>query len=163
METPQDAMVTLTADGIAEEVDPNRHLHGAYSLVMHQPQHFLHHQCSLLAAGFWNYLREDITFSLFEEWPLKMELDEMPLPDQYVSDEVYLNTISVILGRLVNAVFGNTVDSQWLSLCSQVRAWRTTLPSHFDPIFRGSGGHGTLPRICFLSDSHGRIQAVMIC
>ncbi len=54
-------MIRLTS---LQEEDPNRHLQGAYSLA--SQQHFRHDRPhdGLVATGFWNYLREDITFDL---------------------------------------------------------------------------------------------------
>ncbi len=137
----------------AQDADPNRHLRGAYSLATFP---FQNHEGSipttllsrgLFAAGFWNYLREDITFSLFRRCPLKIDLDLLISPFSSVlspsdnmpsEDEDYLNAISLILGRIINAAFvpssgGKSdslgmMDDTWAALLDMVKSWRNGLP-----------------------------------
>ncbi|KAI9155618.1 Kanamycin B dioxygenase [Paramyrothecium foliicola] len=60
---------------VAGEVDPNLHLRGAYSMAATPSMLSETAGEGLLEVGFWNYLREDITFSLHEVCPLKIRLD----------------------------------------------------------------------------------------
>ncbi len=100
---------------LAEDVDPNRHLFGASTLVPPLPDLSDH---SLLAAGFWNYLREDISYSLFSDCPLKVHMDQVCLLERL--DDEYANNISLLLGRTVNVFFGNQTDD----VLPEIHAWR---------------------------------------
>lgn len=171
----------------AQDVDPNRHLHGAYSLASFP---FQHHKSSistillnggLFAAGFWNYLREDITFSLFRRCPLKIELDLLIPPFSSVlsssdrplsDDEDHLNAISLILGRIINAAFVPGGDSQsnglgmkddtWAVLIDLVKSWRAELPLHFQPYSSAKVASITaLPSVRVLQDCHGMLYVSM--
>lgn len=112
----------------------------------------------LRTAGFWNYLREDITFSLFERCPLKIDLDVIPLPSQHNTDQSYLNTLSLILGRIINACFSGAVTQQaWVALFDMLRNWSLDLPARFSPYSREDRGLGlSLPCIRVLRECHGR-------
>jgi hypothetical protein len=112
----------------------------------------------LKAAGFWNYLREDITYSLFQQCPLKIDLDqlEMPLPSEQTTDHGYLNAVSLILGRIINACFSGGIASwKWDGLFDMLRGWSSTLPARFRPFSRQERGLGLcLPCIRMLQDCH---------
>ncbi|KAM0236062.1 hypothetical protein ACHAPO_005286 [Fusarium lateritium] len=84
------------------DVDPNMHLRGAYSMASIHDVLSGNLRAGLLGAGFWNYLREDITFSLFENCPLKMNLDNTPLIIHHESDQDYLNSITLILAAILH-------------------------------------------------------------
>ncbi|KAI0453147.1 hypothetical protein F5B21DRAFT_304297 [Xylaria acuta] len=133
---------------LAEGRDPNRHLKGAFSLAS-QLQDFLDHPAGgLLHSGFWNYLREDITFSLFGNCPLKMNLDSIPRLRNVSSDQDYLNAISLVLGRIINAVTGNTAEKirdNWETTLSYVEDWLSDLPTHFNHFSRAK--LPSLPRL----------------
>ena len=143
-----------------EEEDPNRHLQGAYSLASQQQFRIDRPQDGLVTTGFWNYLREDITFSLFTLCPLKMDLDPVPPLTEFKSDQSYLNAISLILGRIVNATFGSQAipETKWIDLFNQVQAWRASLPRRLEPYSRALEPSSTplrLPSIWTLQDCHG--------
>ncbi|KAK2735367.1 phytanoyl- dioxygenase [Colletotrichum kahawae] len=140
-----------------EEVDPNRHLRGAYSLAAYRSPLIDYLGSGMRTAGFWNYLREDITFSLFQRCPLKIDLDQMPLPSQHDTDHSYLNTVSLILGRIVNACFSGAVTEQtWASHFDMLRSWSSKLPARFSPFSRDDRGLSlSLPSIWMLRDCHG--------
>ncbi|KAM0425160.1 hypothetical protein ACHAPT_009721 [Fusarium lateritium] len=98
------------------EIDPNMHLRGAYSMALLHDVLSGNLQPGLPGAGFWNYLREDITFSLFEKCPLKMDLTATPLLVNHRSAQDYLNSITLILGKIINTTFGRDVtSSEWVS------------------------------------------------
>ncbi|KAL3297878.1 phytanoyl-CoA dioxygenase [Colletotrichum asianum] len=141
---------------LSEEVDPNRHLRGAYSLAAYRSPLIDYLGSGLRTAGFWNYLREDITFSLFQRCPLKIDLNRMPLPNQHHTDHSYLNTVSLILGRIINACFSGTIAEQtWTVLFDMLRSWSADLPARFRPISREDRGLGlSLPSIWTLRDCH---------
>ncbi|KAF6833048.1 phytanoyl- dioxygenase [Colletotrichum musicola] len=114
---------------LSEEVDPNRHLRGAYSLAAYRSPLVDYLGSGLRTAGFWNYLREDITFSLFERCPLKIDLKLMPLPTNHDTDHSYLNTVSLILGQVVNECFtGSVSETAWEFLFSTLQNWLESLP-----------------------------------
>ncbi|KAM0343430.1 hypothetical protein ACHAPU_008611 [Fusarium lateritium] len=143
------------------DVDPNMHLRGAYSMASLHDVLSGTLQAGLLGAGFWNYLREDITFSLFEECPLKMNLESTPLITQHDSDQEFLNSITLILGKIINTVFGRDPDHVQLgSLAESLRAWRDACPDHMKPFSRLDDITGTshhFPAIWFLQPCHAAI------
>ncbi|KAK1595065.1 uncharacterized protein LY79DRAFT_117922 [Colletotrichum navitas] len=141
---------------LSEEVDPNRHLQGAYSLAAHRNPLNDYPGSGIRAAGFWNYLREDITFSLFRQCPLKIDLERMPLPVRHDTDQDRLNTVSLILGRIINACFSSTVTEEaWAFLFGMLEDWRSGLPSRFAPFAKTDRGLGlALPSIWMLRDCH---------
>ncbi|KAH8159471.1 hypothetical protein CIB48_g8780 [Xylaria polymorpha] len=137
---------------LAEGHDPNRHLKGAFSLAS-QLQDFIDHPArGLIHSGFWNYLREDITFSLFGNCPLKINLDPVPRLRNVLSDQDYLNAVSLVLGRIINALIETTdekIRDRWETTLSYVEDWLSTLPTHFTPFSRA-----TLPSLSGLPTVH---------
>ncbi|KAI0445542.1 hypothetical protein F4803DRAFT_134969 [Xylaria telfairii] len=126
---------------LAEGHDPNRHLKGAFSLASQLRDFIDHPTGGLLHSGFWNYLREDITFSLFGNCPLKINLDPVPKLRNVSSDQDYLNAVSLVLGRIINAVIGTTAEQikgRWVTTLSYVEDWLSTLPTHFKPFSRAA-------------------------
>lgn len=113
----------------------------------------------LLASGFWNYLREDITFSLFENCPLKMDLTSIPPVSKYDSDQDYLNSITLILGKIINAAFRHSLAVQeWDTAFEMVRQWSSACPKRLGPFSKRPGGPGTdegFPQMWFLQPCHG--------
>ncbi|RKK46087.1 hypothetical protein BFJ66_g8732 [Fusarium oxysporum f. sp. cepae] len=143
------------------DVDPNMHLRGAYSMAsLHDVLSGIP-QAGLLGAGFWNYLREDITFSLFEECPLKMNLESTPLMIQHTSDQDYLNSITLILGKIINISFKQDTDGrQWDYIKEDLKSWRNSCPRHMKPYSRLQGEITTshlFPAIWFLQPCHAAI------
>ncbi|TFB00759.1 hypothetical protein CCMA1212_007427, partial [Trichoderma ghanense] len=144
-----------------EDVDPNRHLRGAYSLASCEASIAGSPPDSLLAAGFWNYLREDITFSLFEGCPLKMDVTESAAPSLANGHDQQLHSISLILGQIINKAFGNGFSAtDWQQLVGMVEVWLDELPPHVRPFSRGRSVTlstvGELPSFWFLQDFHAR-------
>ncbi|UKZ81394.1 hypothetical protein TrVFT333_009166 [Trichoderma virens FT-333] len=81
---------------------------------------------SLLAAGFWNYLREDITFSLFEGCPLKMDVTGSAAP-RLTNSHDQLHSISLILGQIINKAFSYQISAiEWQQFAGMVHAWLTS-------------------------------------
>ncbi|KAF3769790.1 hypothetical protein M406DRAFT_246706, partial [Cryphonectria parasitica EP155] len=141
---------------LAEEQDPNRHLHGAYSLASER---------SLCAdslcwnAGFWNYLREDITFSLFTGSKLKTDLKHTP-DHVLITQPDYLNQMSILLGNVVNACFGDVVsDDEWDHNLATLRQQSMALPTSFQAFSRalGSGLSSVdcIPSVWMVQACHG--------
>lgn len=113
----------------------------------------------LVAAGFWNYLREDITFSLFETCPLKMDLESISLIIKHDSDQDYLNSITLILGKIINVAFHRPFTVQeWEAGLEMVRQWSSTCSQRLQPFSKLPGGPGTnelFPQAWFLQPCHG--------
>ncbi|EGR46150.1 uncharacterized protein TRIREDRAFT_30166, partial [Trichoderma reesei QM6a] len=147
-----------------EDVDPNRHLRGAYSLASCEASITGSPPDSLLAARFWNYLREDITFSLFEGCPLKMDVTESAAPS--LADDGHdkqLHSVSLILGQIINKAFRSQISAvDWQKLVDMVHTWLGELPTHVQPFSRGRSVTlstvGELPSFWFLQDFHGQLS-----
>ena len=90
---------------LSEDEDPNRHLFGASTLLPPTPA-FTDH--SLRASGFWNFLREDITYSLIHECPMKVRVGRAA--SRPFSDAAIANDMTLLLGRAINVVFGGIDD-----------------------------------------------------
>lgn len=56
----------------------------------------------LLSAGFWNYLREDITVALIEKRCLMIELSAQNLPHAAEEEDDFPNHITFLLGKVIN-------------------------------------------------------------
>jgi hypothetical protein len=145
---------------ILENVTCQYHLQGSYSLLASHP---IEIESGLLSAGFWNYLREDITVALIEKRSLMIQLPDGPLPTRTECDDDLANRITYLLGRVINrCLLRDAVplgQSEWNSLRDQVQDWRASLSSSFGPIltphllpnsslpsmWTTSGWHGTDP------------------
>ncbi|KAK7453798.1 hypothetical protein Landi51_03738 [Colletotrichum acutatum] len=161
---------------LSEEVDPNRHLQGAYSLAAYHTPQTDSFGSSLRAAGFWNYLREDITFSLFRRCPLKINLAQvtptLPMTGQR-TDQDCLNAITLILGRIINTCVAGSdpvAGDSWSNLSHLLFEWRESLPSRFEPFSTVERGLGlALPSIWLLRDHHAAalhyqlVAATILC
>ncbi|KAI0594548.1 hypothetical protein F4775DRAFT_606183 [Biscogniauxia sp. FL1348] len=144
------------------EGDPNRHLRGAYSLASQYHSLPLQSSGGLPASGFWNYLREDITFSLFGHCRLKIDLDSIPGVTHFPSDSDHLNAISLVLGRIINALIETTAsiaEATWEMLLNIVVTSFSELPKHFRPYSRGSVMQlSALPSVRMLRNCHAATQ-----
>lgn len=142
-----------------EDRDPNRHLQGAYSFAFGQ---------SLVGgsinelreAGVWNYLREAITFSLFESCTLKIDLNCDFPPANLARERSHLDSASTILARILNAAFGGRmVDEVWAGLLKSTQRWLAMLPEQFHAFSAGKEKPQpvatSFPRLWFLQDYHG--------
>lgn len=117
---------------LAEDADPNRHLSGAYALAANVPI-AVSERC-LLRAGFFNYLREDITFSLMNRQPLKIDTSSIPTVYDAVEDEDHLNVISLHLARIINEAFATAwTDSDRTCWYERLLGWKKELPEHLTP------------------------------
>ncbi|KAL2216007.1 hypothetical protein M432DRAFT_123647 [Thermoascus aurantiacus ATCC 26904] len=127
---------------LAQSVGSQSHLHGSFSFLVGQQ---INLGSDLLSAGFWNYLREDITVALIDKRPLKIDLSTVWMP-RPVEDDDWSNMISLLLGKVINICLGDdarTVSfSEWKSLKDQVDEWRRSLPASFEPVSPlPTGGH----------------------
>ncbi|GAQ03898.1 hypothetical protein ALT_1219 [Aspergillus lentulus] len=120
---------------ISQNVTCQNHLQGSYSLLANHP---IELESGLLSAGFWNYLREDITVALLEKRSLMIQLPDGPLPTRIECDDDLANRITYLLGRVINKCLLRDAapldQCEWNSLRDQLEDWRISLPSSFDPI-----------------------------
>ncbi|KIW93781.1 uncharacterized protein Z519_05096 [Cladophialophora bantiana CBS 173.52] len=130
---------------LAEEEDPNRHLFGAFSLI--PPLSCVLPEEPLLRAGVWNYLREDITFSLINRCPLKIEVGALDIVLR--RDDDYANQITLLLARVINAAFADG-SNLLVELQSAVSDWNLSVP--FQPYHESHGG--VFPKIQMVEDCH---------
>ena len=139
---------------LGEEFDPNRHLSGAFALTINR-SHSLR-EISLARAGFFNFMREDITFSLINRCPLKLDMKDIAVPHAS-RDEDQLNVATLYLAKVINHLFtaGNAADSVPPSHESYGE-WQSSLPTRFTPYFEPafSHHHKILPTIRMLRDCH---------
>lgn len=111
-----------------------------------------------MRAGFWNYLREDITVALMEKRNLMIELNDQqpPLLD---GEGDSANYISHILGRVINSCLhkdGEPLDQrEWDSLKGELDSWKTSLPLSSEPIITpGLHGDSRFPSVWNTSKWH---------
>lgn len=140
---------------LAEDFDPNRHLSGAYalsaasSLTMDTP--------NLWKAGFFNYLREDITFSLMNCRVLKIDLNNMAVPESALDDEDQLNFAALYLAEAINLGFSHAPSKRMQSgLSDRFEKWQHSLPERFSPFYDSTGdeSYSVFPIIRLLRGCH---------
>lgn len=147
---------------VAEDSDPNRHLFGAYAVISKQTVQSFGHD--LLQDGFWNYLREDITYALTRKCCLKMRVEESLIQTTHGVDEDFANTISIILAKFINAAFDG---SSWTDVLSrkftdELDAFRDQLPSHIWPYTRAERPASVFPAIRHFRDCHGLFREIAL-
>lgn len=132
---------------LSEVTDPNRHLFGGFSLLPSRTPTLC--DTSLLAAGFWNWLREELTYCLINECSLKMKRHFSI--DTVDSDNI-ANAVSLLLARAVNIEFGERDDLLAMqTLQIDVEAcWQLHQPHPFTHIL---GEHDEFPMIKCLRDT----------
>lgn len=116
-------------------------------------------QSGLLKGGFWNYLREDITFSLFNQCPLKMDLAQFPTmqEDLKESDQDRLNSITLLLANVINMVFNADAPSpMWDSLVRWVEDWYNLRHPRSLPYSKGDEIPGAFPFMWFFQPCNGK-------
>ena len=92
----------------------------------------------MIRAGFWNYLREDITVALMEKRNLMIELNDPHPPLESNGEDDFANRITYVLGRVINCCLQQESvalgRSEWTSLKEELDDWMMSLPSSFKPI-----------------------------
>lgn len=113
-------------------------------------------------AGFWNYLREDITFSLITGKNLQIDLHKDAITVSPTSGQAYLNGISLVLGRIINSSFGVPITTiEYERLHGMLSEWAEAMPADFKPFSRASAGGSTvagaesIPSVWMMQDCHG--------
>ena len=137
---------------LGEEFDPNRHLSGAFALAMNR-SHDLH-QPSLARAGFFNFMREDVTYSLINRCPLKVDVENMDIFGAS-DDEDRLNVATLYLAKAINVTFGGTTTNAATTMLESFETWCGSLPIQFKPYFETPyQQQNTLPTIRMLRACH---------
>lgn len=115
----------------------------------------------LLSAGFWNYLREDITVSLIEHRGLMMALSAEHAPHECVDDTDFANYVTFLLGNIINRCLATDSPPlgllEWQTMKADLEAWKSSLPSSFEPIHTSFLRNETnFPSFWTLHGWHGR-------
>ena len=113
---------------------------------------------NLVSAGFWNYLREDITVALMQKRGLKMDLSTVQLPSQLAGDDEWSNHMSYLLGKIINKCLSQDAApltlSEWTCFKEEVERWKTSLPQSFAALSLGTS-ESKFPSLWFLRGWHG--------
>lgn len=108
----------------------SHHLFGAFSAVSNQPS--ICGWSEIASSGFWNYLREDISFGLMNQCPLKIKLQGLAVMPNSSVDQDHANSITLILAHTMNACFNGAIDATtWKWIFKMLRDWKSALPSYF--------------------------------
>ncbi|KAF9883339.1 hypothetical protein FE257_003555 [Aspergillus nanangensis] len=141
---------------ISQNVSCQNHLQGSYSLLSSGSADLA---SELFNAGFWNYLREDITVALIEKRGLMIELSDAYLPQTVHAEDDFANRVTYLLGRVMNHCLGANASPlarpQWETLRSELEAWKSSLPPSFEPISTpGLHGKSVFPSLWTTSPWH---------
>ncbi|KAJ5542470.1 hypothetical protein N7535_004891, partial [Penicillium sp. DV-2018c] len=111
------------------------HLQGCYSLLATRQ---IHVAADLISAGYWNYLREDITVALIERRGLMITLSDQNMPPEPTDDTDFANHVTLLLGRIINrclSIDSPALDlSEWEAMKNELDNWRSSLPSSFNAV-----------------------------
>jgi hypothetical protein len=140
-----------------ENVSSQSHLQGCYSLLASRE---IYLTADLLSAGFWNYLREDITVALIEQRSLMINLSGQNAPPEPTDDLDFANSITFLLGKIINRCL--SIDSpalnllEWEAMMADLDNWKSSLPLSFDVIETpGLRTQRSFPSIWSLRSWHG--------
>ncbi|KAB8078773.1 hypothetical protein BDV29DRAFT_165749 [Aspergillus leporis] len=141
---------------ISQNVSCQNHLQGSYSLLASRPAAL---ETELLSAGFWNYLREDITVALIEKRSLMIELSHEHLPPAVRGEDDLANRITYLLGKVINRCLDRDASPleqyEWESYKDDLGKWRASLPASFEPICTpGLHGESKFPCLWTVSGWH---------
>ncbi|OJZ83141.1 hypothetical protein ASPFODRAFT_49798 [Aspergillus luchuensis CBS 106.47] len=142
---------------ITQNVSSQSHLQGCYSLLASRHVHLT---ADLLSAGYWNYLREDITVALIEHRGLMITLSVADAPPQPTDDMDFANYITFLLGKVINrclAAYSPPLDIlEWEELKADLDQWKSSLPPSFEAIETpGLRMQSNFPSIWTLRSWHG--------
>ena len=139
---------------LGEDFDPNRHLSGAFALAVIR-SHSLQ-QVSLARAGFFNFMREDITYSLINRCPLKIDVESLRFFEA-TDDEDQLNKATLFLGKAINQAFGTSTSGGGAeAILEDFNKWIRGLPVQFTPYFDTGTERAmtSFPKIMMLRTCH---------
>lgn len=123
-----------------ENVKAQNHLHGSYSLLT---SHHLNVTTDLLGAGFWNYLREDITVALIEKRSLIIDLSAYAYLYQTLESDDFPARVTFLLGKIINRCLAKDAVAldimEWERLKKELENWMVSLSESFEPILMMPG------------------------
>lgn len=147
-----------------ENVNAQSHLQGSYSLLA---SNHLDIKTDLLGAGFWNYLREDITVALIEKRSLMIDLSAyVHLPEALESDD-FPARVTFLLGIIINRCLPKDAVAldivEWETLKRELEDWMVSLPESFEPILTMTGftGSSSFPCLWTTKGWHGTPHHVL--
>ncbi|KAK6857801.1 hypothetical protein PG995_005500 [Apiospora arundinis] len=143
------------------------HLFGAYSFLATVQVGFS--TWNLFQAGFWNYLREEITVGLAYHRTARIPSQTLgSLRDRilrgFIGDDMWANLITYLLARIMNFSFAQAQhqqtseemagsidpnervrEAQWMELRSDLALWTSNLPASFEPFSRAPKHDNVFP------------------
>jgi len=158
-------------------LNPQCHLLGAYSFSTAMNLDLS--RWGLPQAGFWNYLREEITVGLACRRPVRIgsyfPQFRVMVNNPEVGDDMRANLITYTLACVMNLYFatkiphGETQSSEWTNerftewnnLYEDLALWRKNLPSTFEPYSQASSPDMGFPAHWMLRPWHGKIKPVI--
>lgn len=87
-----------------------------------------------------------------------MDVTDASVSIDLSSDQAHLNSITLVLGRAINAAFGSTMpEDEWHGLLEMLRRWSAAVPASIQPFSRASAStYGkSIPSIWMIQDCHG--------
>lgn len=135
-----------------------QHLFGAYVFSTKEPIDMTTN--GLSQAGFWNYLREEITVSLECQRVARIGIQcTFDYGDDY-SDSMWANIVSYILARTINYSFGEVKSVEetkycWQSLEKEFATWKKHLPATFEPYSTAPRANNPFLSFWYLQPWHG--------
>lgn len=154
------------------------HLLGAYSFLTTTQVDFS--TWNLFQAGFWNYLREEITVGLAYHRPVRIPSQEFgSLRNRIlrgsIGDDMWANLITYLLARIMNFTFSQVQhqqtsegvagsidpnerdrETQWMELRSDLGLWASNLPASFEPFSRAPKHGNVFPSEWVTKPWHGK-------
>lgn len=142
---------------MTENVSSQNHLLGSYSFVSSQGIRII--GSDLYSAGFWNYLREDITVALMQKRPLKIDLTMIQVAKEPEEDDDWANHVTFLLGKIINQCLGSENLAigalEWSSLMAEAQTWKDTLPASYTALSPPPGSsHSNFPTLWLLNGWH---------
>ena len=135
------------------------HLSGAFSFAAARSIDL--ERWGLVQAGFWNYVREDITVALELRRPMRMQIDvRAALPGGMTGlPHDHANIVTYILAKVIGFCWGNERHEEnfndWHFLEEELTHFRTQLPPSFSPYsLAPKPGNGSFPSLWMLRPYH---------
>jgi len=119
----------------------------------------------LAQAGFWNYLREDITVALECRRPLHLTIKHRTPESMTGSEQDHSNSISFLLAKVINVSFAHennqhipVHEDHLQALRSELKAWTAGLPESFQPTSTALKKGNAFPSLWMLQPWHTAAQ-----
>lgn len=154
---PQYLARSSSSDVDKENVKAQNHLHGSYSLLA---SHHLIITTDLFGAGFWNYLREDITVALIEKRGLMIDLSAYVHLAEKLEPDDFPARVTLLLGKIINRCLVKDAVAldivEWETLKRELEEWMVSLPKAYEPILTAPElmGSSSFPCLWTIKDWH---------